>query len=78
MMRLAAAAMMENEPEESGERGVIITTASIAAYDGQIGQVAYSASKAGVVGMTLFPLEYSRAVTTDLSSLRNFSQMRLP
>ena len=53
MMRLAAAAMSENEPNAGGERGVIVTTASIAAYDGQIGQVAYSASKAGVVGMTL-------------------------
>lgn len=53
MIRLAAAAMKENEPGEDGERGVIINTASIAAYDGQIGQAAYSASKGGVVGMTL-------------------------
>ncbi len=53
MMRLTAAAMMENTPNAQGERGVIVTTASIAAFDGQIGQVAYSASKAGVVGMTL-------------------------
>lgn len=53
MMRLCAGAMMDNTPDASGERGVIITTASIAAFDGQIGQVAYSASKAGVVGMTL-------------------------
>jgi len=53
MMRLAAGAMAENEPDPGGERGVIVTTASIAAFDGQIGQVAYSASKAGVVGMTL-------------------------
>ncbi|NND72418.1 MAG: SDR family NAD(P)-dependent oxidoreductase [Rhodothermales bacterium] len=51
--RLAAAAIAENEPGTSGERGVIISTASIAAYDGQIGQAAYSASKGGVVGMTL-------------------------
>jgi len=50
--RLAAAKMLENEPED-GERGVIINTASIAAFDGQIGQVAYAASKGGVVGMTL-------------------------
>ncbi len=50
--RLAATRMLENEPDE-GERGVIINTASIAAYDGQIGQVAYSASKGGVVAMTL-------------------------
>jgi len=53
MMRIAAGAMAENAPDAGSERGVIITTASIAAFDGQIGQVAYSASKAGVVGMTL-------------------------
>ncbi|EPC00515.1 3-hydroxy-2-methylbutyryl-CoA dehydrogenase [Litchfieldella anticariensis FP35 = DSM 16096] len=53
VMRLAAAAMTRNSPGEDGERGVIVTTASIAAFDGQIGQAAYSASKAGVVGMTL-------------------------
>ena len=53
MLRLAAAAMAENQPDAGGERGVIVMTASIAAFDGQIGQVAYSASKAGVVGMTL-------------------------
>lgn len=53
MMRIAAGAMTENSPTDGGERGVIVTTASIAAFDGQIGQVAYSASKAGVVGMTL-------------------------
>jgi len=45
--------MSNNEPEPTGERGVIINTASVAAYEGQIGQAAYSASKAGVVGMTL-------------------------
>ena len=53
MIRLAAAAMAQNEPESTGERGVLISTASVAAYDGQIGQAAYSASKGGVVGMTL-------------------------
>ncbi|NGM88175.1 3-hydroxyacyl-CoA dehydrogenase [Parapusillimonas sp. SGNA-6] len=53
MSRLAAAAMSENQPEPTGERGVLINTASVAAYDGQIGQAAYAASKAGVVGMTL-------------------------
>ena len=53
MIRLAAEAMAKNEPEATGERGVLISTASVAAYDGQIGQVAYSASKCGVVGMTL-------------------------
>lgn len=53
MSRLAAAAMSDNTPESTGERGVLINTASVAAYDGQIGQAAYAASKAGVVGMTL-------------------------
>jgi NAD(P)-dependent dehydrogenase (short-subunit alcohol dehydrogenase family) len=53
MIRLAADAMAKNAPESTGERGVIISTASVAAYDGQIGQAAYSASKGGVVGMTL-------------------------
>lgn len=53
MIRLAAAAMSANEPESTGERGVLISTASVAAFDGQIGQAAYSASKGGVVGMTL-------------------------
>ncbi len=52
-IRLAAAAMSANEAGESGERGVIINTASVAAFDGQIGQAAYSASKGGIVGMTL-------------------------
>jgi NAD(P)-dependent dehydrogenase (short-subunit alcohol dehydrogenase family) len=53
MIRLAAEAMAKNAPESTGERGVLISTASVAAYDGQIGQAAYSASKGGVVGMTL-------------------------
>ena len=53
MIRLAAEAMARSEPESTGERGVLISTASVAAYDGQIGQAAYSASKGGVVGMTL-------------------------
>jgi NAD(P)-dependent dehydrogenase (short-subunit alcohol dehydrogenase family) len=53
MIRLAAEAMCKNEPERTGERGVLISTASVAAYDGQIGQAAYAASKGGVVGMTL-------------------------
>src|SRR5207237_4971303 len=51
--RLLADAMSKNEPNEDGERGVIIQTASIAAFEGQIGQVAYSAAKAGIAGMTL-------------------------
>lgn len=62
MSRLAAAAMSENTPESTGERGVLINTASVAAYDGQIGQAAYAASKAGVVGMTL-------PIARDLSKL---------
>jgi NAD(P)-dependent dehydrogenase (short-subunit alcohol dehydrogenase family) len=53
VLRLAAEAMIANEPEEDGQRGVCINTASIAAYDGQIGQTAYAASKGGVVGLTL-------------------------
>jgi NAD(P)-dependent dehydrogenase (short-subunit alcohol dehydrogenase family) len=62
-IRVAAAAMSSNPVDEGGERGVIVNTASIAAYDGQIGQSAYSASKGGIVGMTL-PL------ARDLSKLR--------
>jgi NAD(P)-dependent dehydrogenase (short-subunit alcohol dehydrogenase family) len=53
MIRLAAAAMVKNAPTADGERGVIVNTASVAAFDGQIGQAAYSASKGGIVGMTL-------------------------
>jgi len=53
MLRLAAAEMQRNEPDADGERGVIINTASIAAFEGQIGQAAYAASKAGVAGLTL-------------------------
>ncbi len=53
MMRLVAEAMSANTPESTGERGVMINTASVAAFDGQIGQAAYAASKAGVAGMTL-------------------------
>ena len=53
MLRLAAAAMSKSEPQADGERGAIVNTASVAAFDGQIGQAAYSASKGGVVGMTL-------------------------
>jgi 3-hydroxyacyl-CoA dehydrogenase / 3-hydroxy-2-methylbutyryl-CoA dehydrogenase len=53
VLRFAASAMLGNEPAEGGERGVCVNTASIAAFDGQIGQVAYAASKGGIVGMTL-------------------------
>ena len=53
MLRLCADKMQSNEPDHEGEKGVVINTASVAAYDGQIGQAAYSASKGGIVGMTL-------------------------
>ena len=53
MIRLAAAAMRGNAPDAEGERGVVVNTASVAAYDGQIGQAAYAASKGGIAGMTL-------------------------
>jgi 3-hydroxyacyl-CoA dehydrogenase / 3-hydroxy-2-methylbutyryl-CoA dehydrogenase len=53
VLRLAAASMSGNEPDAEGERGVCVNTASIAAFDGQIGQIAYAASKGGIVGMTL-------------------------
>ncbi|MBA2443385.1 MAG: 3-hydroxyacyl-CoA dehydrogenase [Rubrobacter sp.] len=53
VLRLAAERMARNEPDEGGERGVIVNTASVAAYDGQVGQAAYSASKGGIVSMTL-------------------------
>jgi NAD(P)-dependent dehydrogenase (short-subunit alcohol dehydrogenase family) len=52
-IRMAAAEMARNDPNDQGERGVMITTASVAAFEGQIGQAAYSASKAGIAGMTL-------------------------
>ena len=53
MLRLAAFAMTQNTPNEDGERGVIVNTASVAAFDGQIGQASYAASKGAIVGMTL-------------------------
>ena len=53
LLRLAATRMNDNEPDEGGERGLFVSTASVAATDGQIGQIAYSASKGGIVGMTL-------------------------
>lgn len=53
VIRLAAGLMGENEPNQDGERGVIINTASVAAFDGQMGQAAYSASKGAIVSMTL-------------------------
>ncbi|MCL6612798.1 MAG: 3-hydroxyacyl-CoA dehydrogenase [Peptococcaceae bacterium] len=62
VIRLAAEKMAKNDPNEWGERGVIVNTASVAAFDGQIGQAAYSASKGGIVGMTL-------PIARDLASL---------
>ena len=62
VMRLVAAAVAQSEPREDGERGAIVTTASIAAYEGQIGQTAYAAAKAGVAGLTL-------AAARDLSAV---------
>ncbi|MFN4325805.1 MAG: SDR family NAD(P)-dependent oxidoreductase [Azonexus sp.] len=53
MLRLAAAAMLKNEPDAGGERGLIVNTASVAAYEGQLGQAAYAASKGGIVALTL-------------------------
>ena len=53
VLRLAATAMLANEPDAEGERGVVVCTASIAAFEGQVGQIAYAASKGGVAGMTL-------------------------
>jgi NAD(P)-dependent dehydrogenase (short-subunit alcohol dehydrogenase family) len=53
LVRLAAAQMAKNPPNDDGERGVVVNTASAAAFDGQIGQAAYAASKAGIAGMTL-------------------------
>ncbi len=62
VIRLAAAKMMPNQPNAEGERGVIINTASVAAFEGQIGQASYTASKAGIVGMTLpIAREFARA-----------------
>jgi NAD(P)-dependent dehydrogenase (short-subunit alcohol dehydrogenase family) len=61
VLRLAAAQMLAAEPTAAGERGVCVNTASIAAFDGQVGQIAYSASKGGIVGMTL-------AAARDLAS----------
>src|SRR5690625_6946841 len=62
MNRLAAFAMSKNEPQDTGERGVLVNTASVAAFEGQIGQAAYAASKSGVAGMTL-------PIARDLASL---------
>jgi NAD(P)-dependent dehydrogenase (short-subunit alcohol dehydrogenase family) len=68
-VRIAATAMSHNEPLESGERGAIVNLASVAAFDGQIGQAAYSASKGGVVGMTLPVARDLAAVGVRLNSI---------
>ena len=65
VMRLAADLMDKNDPDEKGEKGVIINTASIAGIEGQIGQSAYSASKAGVIGLTLTCLLYTSPSPRD-------------
>ena len=64
MLRLAAAEMRALGPMEDGERGVIVNTASIAGYEGQVGQAAYAASKAGVIGLTLRPRANWRATAS--------------
>ena len=82
-VRLAAAAMANNSPNEAGERGVIVTTASVAAFDGQIGQAAYAASKGGIVALTL-PLARElarigvRVMTIAPGDLRHAADGRTP
>jgi NAD(P)-dependent dehydrogenase (short-subunit alcohol dehydrogenase family) len=83
-VRLAAAAMQHNEPGTSGERGVIITTASVAAFEGQIGQAAYSASKGGIVAMILpvarelsrFGIRVINIAEATFTKLKKFSKRR--
>ena len=69
VLRLASAAMAQNDPGEDGERGVVVMTASIAAFDGQVGQAAYAASKGGIAGSRCRPRATSRA--TALGSARS-------
>ena len=76
MIRLAADAMAKAVPNASGERGVIVNTASVAAFDGQIGQAAYSASKGGVVGMTLPSRATCRAMAFACAQSRPASSRR--
>jgi NAD(P)-dependent dehydrogenase (short-subunit alcohol dehydrogenase family) len=68
-LRLAAAQMAKNEPNQDGERGVVICTASIAGYEGQIGQIAYSAAKAGIIGMTLSAARDLAAIGVRVNSI---------
>jgi len=75
MLRLAAAAMAKATPNGEGERGVIINTASVAAFEGQIGQAAYSASEAGIVGMTL-PIAREIAMESVLRPSRPVYSLR--
>lgn len=76
--RLAAAAMASNPPNEAGERGVIVTTASVAAFDGQIGQAAYSASKGGIVAMTLPVARAAGAVPLQAGAPGGVRETRTP
>jgi NAD(P)-dependent dehydrogenase (short-subunit alcohol dehydrogenase family) len=69
VLRLAAAQMANNEPDEDGERGAVVLTASIAGYEGQIGQVAYGSAKAGVIGMTLIAARELAAVGIRVNTI---------
>ena len=69
MLRLSAAAMAENEPDEGGERGACVLTASIAGYEGQIGQIAYGSAKAGVIGMTIIAARDLAAIGVRVNSI---------
>jgi NAD(P)-dependent dehydrogenase (short-subunit alcohol dehydrogenase family) len=69
MVRLAAAGMAKNEPHEDGERGAIVLTASIAGYEGQIGQIAYGSAKAGVIGMTIIAARDLSAVGVRVNAI---------
>ncbi len=76
MIRLAAEVMSQGEPDADGERGVIVNTASIAAFDGQIGQAAYAASKGGVAALRFRPRASSRVSEFASSRLRRASSIR--
>ena len=68
-MRIAAAQMAKNEPVADGERGIVVTTASIAGFEGQIGQIAYSSAKAGIIGMTLTAARDLSAIGVRVNSI---------
>ena len=69
MLRLSASAMAKNEPDAGGERGACVLTASIAGYEGQIGQIAYGSAKAGVIGMTIIAARDLAAVGVRVSTI---------